>query len=329
MRIQDSENRLAVPARHRSPDVYYDPVFRRHDTGPQHPESYTRMDAALAGIGRAGITGFVTTPASAHPDTDRIIAKVHSESYQRDLDDACRSGKRLFHSLDNPISTQTYAAARTVVSTALHAASDIWNDQSERRAFVIARPPGHHALKTEAMGFCFFNTIACVAEYLLERKDIERVFIFDWDVHHGNGTQELFEQRPDVFYASMHRYPFYPGTGATDERGIGTGEGFTRNVPMEGGSGDSAYLQALERVILPAIDDFRPQAILLSAGFDAHARDPLGGMRVTEGAFGTMTERMVEAAQRHSNGKLVSLLEGGYDPEGLAASVEAHVIALE
>ncbi len=286
------------------------------------------MDAALWGVNRAGATRLVTTPSSEHPQTGRIIAKVHSAGYEEELDRACRTGLPLFHSMDNPISSETHAAARTVVSSALHAASEVWDTDAARRAFVVARPPGHHALKTEAMGFCFFNTIACVAEYLLEREDIERVFIFDWDVHHGNGTQDLFEQRPDVFYASMHRYPFYPGTGGAEEIGNGPGKGFTRNVPLEGSSGDSIYLDALERIILPAIDQFRPDAILLSAGFDAHVRDPLGGMRVTEHAFGTMTERIVEAAERHAGGKLLSLLEGGYDPEGLASSIEEHVAAL-
>ncbi len=330
MGIQNSESRsLDQPSIRPGLDIYYDPMFRLHDTGPEHPETPSRMDAALAGVDRAGANTLIRIPESEHPETARVIARVHSASYEKDLDEACGSGRRLFHSLDNPISSKTHAAARAVVSAALHAASDVWGERGARRAFVIARPPGHHALKGEAMGFCFFNTIACVAEQLLEREGIDRVFIFDWDVHHGNGTQQIFETRSDVFYASMHRYPFYPGTGAAEERGTGEGRGFTRNIPLEGSSGDAKYLEALERVVLPAIDEFRPHAILLSAGFDAHVRDPLGGMRVSERAFGTMTERIVEAAERHSEGKLLSLLEGGYDPEGLAASVAAHVNGLE
>ena len=286
------------------------------------------MNSALEGIRRAGLEPLPANARREHSDTGRIIARVHSDDYSRELEHACLSGREFFHSYDNPISSDSYAAARAVVSLALHAASDVWDGPEGSRAFVVARPPGHHALATEAMGFCFFNTIACVAESLLERPGIERVFIFDWDVHHGNGTQELFETRPDVFYASMHHYPFYPGTGAASERGRGAGDGYTRNVPLGGSSGDSIYLQALERIILPAIDEYEPHAILISAGFDAHYRDPLGGMRVTENAFGEMTRRITEAAARHGGGRTLSLLEGGYDPEGLAASVKHHAEAL-
>ena len=178
------------------------------------------------------------------------------------------------------------------------------------------------------MGFCFFNTIACIAEWFREQEGIERVFVFDFDVHHGNGTQALFEERDDVFYASMHRFPFYPGTGAAGEIGTGAGRGFTKNIPLHAGAGDPAFLRATEEQIVTILDDYAPQVLLLSAGFDAHRRDPLGGMNVSESAYGELTRRMTECAARHSRGRVVSLLEGGYDMEGLAASVEAHVLAL-
>lgn len=308
--------------------IYTNPVFYRHDTGPGHPETASRIDAAIEGVKRSGKLDQLLAEPPGHPDTDRIIAKVHSSDYSRELEHAAEAGFRLFHSLDNPISTGTHTAARAAVSTALTAAEDIWKSNRVDRAFIIARPPGHHAERSRAMGFCFFNTIACVAEALREIPGIERVFIFDWDVHHGNGTQHLFEERDDVFYASIHRYPFYPGTGAAREIGVGAGRGFTKNIPLEEGLGDSSYLRAVEEQIIPAIDDFQPQAILISAGFDAHKRDPLGGMSVTEDAFGEMSERLVEAARRHARGKLLSLLEGGYDREGLASSVSAHLQAL-
>ena len=218
------------------------------------------------------------------------------------------------------------SSARAAVATALTAADDML--RQSQRAFVIARPPGHHAERIQAMGFCFFNTIACVAEWLREQNGIERVFIFDFDVHHGNGTQHLFEEREDVFYASIHRYPFYPGTGAANELGTGGGRGFTKNIPFDGGTGDADYLRAVEDDIVKTIDEYKPDAILLSAGFDAHRRDPLGGMRVTENAFGEITKRVVECAERNSRGRVLSLLEGGYDMEGLAASVDEHVRAL-
>ena len=306
--------------------IYTHPVFYKHDTGIGHPESSARIDAAMEGVDRAGLAARTLRDAAPHADTERIIAKVHSADYERELDQACRMGLRLFHSLDNPISSQTFAAARAAVATALTAADDML--RQSQRAFVIARPPGHHAERIQAMGFCFFNTIACVAEWLREQNGIERVFIFDFDVHHGNGTQHLFEEREDVFYASIHRYPFYPGTGAANELGTGGGRGFTKNIPMPGGTGDADYLRAVEDDIVRIIDDYRPDAILLSSGFDAHRRDPLGGMRVTERAYGEITRRIVEAANRHAHGRVLSLLEGGYDMEGLAASVDEHVRAL-
>jgi acetoin utilization deacetylase AcuC-like enzyme len=308
--------------------TYVSSIFYRHDTGIGHPASPRRLDAAADGVGRAGLDSTFVRDVTAHADANRIIAKVHSSDYARQLDDACRAGMRLFHSLDNPISSASFSAARAAVAESLAAAEDIWSGGASKRAFVIARPPGHHAERAAAMGFCFFNTIACVAEWLREREGIERVFIFDFDVHHGNGTQHLFEDRDDVFYASTHRFPFYPGTGARGEIGQGRGRGFTLNVPFDAGTGDADYLRATEEQIVRAIDDYRPQAILLSAGFDAHRRDPLGGMHVTEQAYGEITRRIVEAAERHCGGRVLSLLEGGYDMEGLAASVAEHVQAM-
>ncbi|HYC60504.1 MAG TPA: histone deacetylase [Thermoanaerobaculia bacterium] len=303
--------------------IYTHPVFARHDTGFDHPERPARLDAALEGVTRAGLADRIVRRPETHPDTERIIHKVHSADYEREFEQAVRGGSRFFHSLDNPISSATFAAARAAVATALTAVAE------SKRSFVIARPPGHHAERVAAMGFCFFNTIACVAEWLREQPGIERVFIYDYDVHHGNGTQHLFEERDDVYYASIHRYPFYPGTGAADEIGTGAGGGFTKNIPVRGGEGDAAWLRATEDVIVRAIDEYRPDAILLSSGFDAHRRDPLGGMNVTEQAYGELTRRIAEASERHCEGRVFSLLEGGYDLEGLAASVSEHVNALD
>ena len=303
--------------------IYSNSLSYRHDTGFEHPERAARIDAALEGVSRAGMGSQVVHDALLHPDTDRIIAKVHSDDYARTLEQSVRGGHRYFHSLDNPISPASFAAARAAVGTSLAAVA------GAKRSFVIARPPGHHAERAQAMGFCFFNTVACVAEYLREQPGIERVFIFDFDVHHGNGTQHIFEDRPDVYYASIHRYPFYPGTGAAQEIGVGEGRGFTKNIPVRSGEGDSAFLRATEDVIVRILDDYRPQAILLSSGFDAHRLDPLGGMTVTEQAYGELTRRIVESAEKWCDGRVFSLLEGGYDLEGLAASVAEHVDALK
>lgn len=305
--------------------IYTNSVFYRHNTGFDHPERPSRLDAAVEGVRRAGRDQDIIRDVDVHPESSRIISKVHSADYDRELEDAVRAGYRYFHSIDNPISSASHAAAKAAVASALVAAEDIWQRRASKRAFVIARPPGHHAERVSAMGFCFFNTIACVAEWLREQPGIERVFIYDFDVHHGNGTQHLFETRNDVYYASVHRFPFYPGTGAEDEIGEDAGRGFTRNIPVAAGEGDAAFLGATEDEVVRIIDDYRPNAILLSAGFDAHRRDPLGGMNVTEEAYGQITRRMVECAERWCDGRLLSLLEGGYDLEGLTASVAEHV----
>jgi acetoin utilization deacetylase AcuC-like enzyme len=309
--------------------IYTAAVFHRHSTGFDHPESPQRLDAAMEGVDRAGLGDALVRDPGEHPDTGRLIHKVHSADYERELEYAVQAGQRYFHSIDCPISSATFAAARTAVSVTLSAVDAMWRGGDEaKRAFVIARPPGHHAERASAMGFCFFNTIACAAEWLREQPGVERVFVFDFDVHHGNGTQHLFETRDDIYYASIHRYPFYPGTGAHDEIGNGKGRGFTKNIPLRAGEGDAAFLRATEDEIVRIIDDYAPQAILLSSGFDAHRRDPLGGMNVTEGAYGELTRRIVECAERHCGGRVFSLLEGGYDMEGLAASVAEHVNAL-
>jgi acetoin utilization deacetylase AcuC-like enzyme len=308
--------------------TYTHSLFYKHDTGFEHPERPARIDAAIEGVRRAGLEASLIRDADAQPDTQRIIHKVHSADYEREFEQAVRGGLRLFQSIDNPISSASFAAARAAVATALAAADDMWERRAATRAFVVARPPGHHAERASAMGFCFFNTIACVAEWLRERPRIERVFIFDFDVHHGNGTQHLFESRDDVYYASIHRYPFYPGTGAANEIGTGAGRGFTTNIPLPGGEGDAAFLRATEEQIVRVIDDYQPHAILLSSGFDAHRRDPLGGMKVTEEAYGELTRRIAECADRWCEGRLFSLLEGGYDLEGLAASVASHLEAM-
>lgn len=308
-------------------NIYTASVFYRHDTGFDHPERPARLDAALSGVERAGLQDAVVHDPESHPETDRIIAKVHSADYEREFEDAVRAGFRYFHSVDNPVSSATFSAARMAVSLSLTAIEEMWTEKT-KRAFVVARPPGHHAERLAAMGFCFFNTIACVAEWLREQAGVERVFIFDFDVHHGNGTQHLFESRDDVYYASIHRFPFYPGTGAASEIGTGAGRGFTKNIPVRAGDGDAPFLRATEDQIVRAIDDYAPQAILLSSGFDAHRRDPLGGMNVTEDAYGELTRRIVECAERHCHGRVFSLLEGGYDMEGLAASVANHADAL-
>jgi acetoin utilization deacetylase AcuC-like enzyme len=194
--------------------------------------------------------------------------------------------------------------------------------------FCAVRPPGHHAEAARAMGFCLFNNIAIAARYAQKRYGIQRVLIVDWDVHHGNGTQHSFEDDSSILFFSTHQYPHYPGTGRGTERGTGSGEGFTINVPMEAGGGDEEYRSIFQKVLTPAAERFRPEFILLSAGFDAHRDDPLASMTLTESGYADLTEIVVGIAKRHAGGRVLSALEGGYNLTALAASVDAHLTAL-
>jgi len=195
-------------------------------------------------------------------------------------------------------------------------------------AFCAVRPPGHHALESKAMGFCIFNNVAIGARYVQGKYKLPRVLIVDWDVHHGNGTEAEFYDDPNVLYFSVHQYPFYPGTGAESDRGRGEGLGSTINVPLPAGSGGGVYLEAFEKVLRPAAMEFRPDFVFISAGFDAHRHDLLGGMDLTAEGFAELTEVVMEIAEKCCEGRLVSVLEGGYNIEALAACVEAHIRVL-
>ena len=201
-------------------------------------------------------------------------------------------------------------------------------DGKVRNAFCAVRPPGHHALKDRAMGFCLFNNVAIAASYIQKKHKLGKVLIVDWDVHHGNGTQAAFYDDPSVFYFSAHQSPFYPGTGSAEERGAGKGVGFTLNVPLPAGCGDAEYKKAFLEKLKPAAAAFQPDFVLVSAGFDAAKDDLLGRMKVTPEGYAELTRIVKGIAEQHCQGRLVSVLEGGYNLEGLAASVEAHVRVL-
>jgi acetoin utilization deacetylase AcuC-like enzyme len=208
------------------------------------------------------------------------------------------------------------------------AAVDAALDDRVTRSFVVSRPPGHHATPMRGMGFCFLNNVAIAAAHALSRG-LERVAIVDWDVHHGNGTQDAFYDTESVLFVSTHQYPFYPGTGSAGETGRGKGEGYTINIPLSAGRHDDDYLRVFDEQLLPTVDRYRPELILISAGYDAHAHDPLGGMRLTESGFAALTARVTALAERHCDGRVVALLEGGYDPPALARSVAATLRILD
>jgi acetoin utilization deacetylase AcuC-like enzyme len=255
------------------------------------------------------------------------VKLVHPESYVAGIAHACSSGVTLLDAGDTRISRDSYDVALLAAGAVVEAVDRVVTGKL-RSAFCAVRPPGHHAETATAMGFCLFNNAAIAARHAQQAHGIDRVAILDWDVHHGNGTQEIFYQDPTVLYISLHQYPFYPGTGAESERGSGRGAGFTLNCPMQAGNGEKEYLHAFDQKILPALDAFKPGLLIISAGFDAHEADPLAGMRLSEESFARMTDLMVRCAGEHCGGRLVSVLEGGYDLDALARSVEAHLTRL-
>jgi acetoin utilization deacetylase AcuC-like enzyme len=302
--------------------VLTDPKFLDHDPGHGHVESPARLDAIMSELGRAPIDGVrMEIPRAA---TDAEIEAVHSPVYLARL--ARLAGEYAELDPDTAVSPGSWEAATLAAGAAVGAVEAVMQGQAAN-AFALVRPPGHHARPAEAMGFCLINNAAVAAE-AARRAGAARVLIVDWDVHHGNGTQEIFAGRDDVLYMSVHQFPFYPGTGAAQEIGVGAGKGATVNCPLPGGQDDADYGVVFHDLFLPVGRAFAPDLILVSAGFDAHARDPLADMNVTERGFAAMTSALVELAERTCGGKLALLLEGGYDLAALAASVRASLEVL-
>jgi acetoin utilization deacetylase AcuC-like enzyme len=305
--------------------VFSDPLCLDHRTPPGFPEKPERLAGVLDHL-RAN--GWEVEEAELAPEMAReAVTALHEESYVDRFERAAARGDSLLDSADNPLSAGTWKAAWAAVSAAL-AAADWVAGGEDRVALAAVRPPGHHAERATAMGFCFFNNVAVAAEHLRRRHGAARVAIFDFDVHHGNGTQHLFEARADVFYASTHQYPFYPGTGAASETGVGEGEGATLNLPLPAGTGDEVYAEAIRGSVLPSLRRFAPDFLLLSAGFDAWRNDPLGGMRVTEEGFRRWGEWLRELAAEVCGGRILAVLEGGYDLRALPLLVEANLEGL-
>jgi acetoin utilization deacetylase AcuC-like enzyme len=299
-----------------------------HPAPAGYPERPRRLSSILDRLrGGPWPVEEVDPGAPGGPDVDAAVAAVHDPEYLARLDRAAARGDSLIDSADNPLAPETPTAARAAVAAALAAAEWVAGGEG-RRAFAAVRPPGHHAERALAMGFCYFNSAAVAAEHLRRRAGAERVAIFDFDVHHGNGTQHLFEERTDVLYASTHQYPFYPGTGAAGETGRGAGEGFTLNLPLPAGTGDDGYAEAIEGAVIPALRRFAPDVLVLSAGFDAWRDDPLGGMRVSREAFAAWGRALGALAAEVSGGRVLALLEGGYDLAELPELVAAHLEGL-
>jgi len=300
-----------------------DPRYLEHLTGPSHPERPQRLEAITDRVAASGLAQHLQAIA-ARPAGVEWIQRVHDPGYVERVRETCATGGRIIDSMDTGISEASFDAALLATGAALAGADALVAGEVDA-AFAAVRPPGHHALRATAMGFCLFNSAAILARYFQDRHGLERVFIIDWDVHHGNGTQDAFYEDPGVYYFSIHQYPFYPGTGSQRETGIGEGAGYTMNAPMPAGCGDDDYERVFEARLIPAMETFGPQAVIISAGFDAHRDDPLAGMELTEKGYASMTRSVLAASQALCPGRLLSILEGGYDLNALASSVETHL----
>ncbi len=266
----------------------------------------------------------VVRPGPPRSDLSGWIAQVHSPGHLSRLERLQPETGIVRIDADTLMSSESYRVALLAVEGTLAAADGIMTGQFTN-AFCAVRPPGHHAEANRAMGFCLLNNVAIAARYLQHRHGLKKIMIIDWDVHHGNGTQHIFEEDPTVFYFSIHQFPLYPGTGRADEHGRGAGEGYTLNCPLPPGKGDDEYMTVFEKSLRPAVEAFRPDFFLISAGFDAHRDDPLANMGVTEKGFGEMTRMVKDWARVHCEGRVLSCLEGGYHLDALARSVGRHL----
>ncbi len=295
-----------------------DERYLAHDTGIGHPERPERLRAIWEELQRRSLWNRLQH-ASPRMATEEEIALVHSPDYISFIQRHIPRHGIVWLDPDTALCPSSYSVACLAVGGVLTAIDAIMEGQW-RNAFCAIRPPGHHAERDRAMGFCLFNNAATAARYAQVRYGVTRVLILDWDVHHGNGTQHIFEEDPTVFYISLHQYPLYPGTGRAEERGRGAGEGFTLNIPLPPGSSDEAYRSAFHK-IAPAISAFQPGLIVLSAGFDAHRDDPLASQQLTAESFRWMCRETLRWAEQFARGRLVAVLEGGYALSALAESV--------
>jgi acetoin utilization deacetylase AcuC-like enzyme len=301
-----------------------DDVFAGHRAPSGHPERPARAEAARDALLAAGIVGSGTHVAT-RPATDEELARVHAPRYLDELIKAV-PGKSGWLDADTYFSPGSWAAVLAAAGSTAQLATDVLAG-AYARGIAVVRPPGHHATRDHAMGFCLVNNVA-VAAAAARAAGAARVAIVDWDVHHGNGTQDIFWDDPTVLYTSVHQYPFYPGTGAAVEVGGPAARGATVNVGLPAGSGDADYLAAFDHVITPAIERFAPDLVLISAGFDAYVADPLAGMRVSDKGFAAIARRIRAVADRVSSGRMVAVLEGGYDLDGIAGGITATLAAL-
>ena len=303
----------------------YDERYLRHDPGSWHPERPDRLRAIHKNLKESGILELLVR-IPPYPAPLQWVERLHDPDYIRRFQEACSRGKSIFEVPDCGICPESYDIALLAAGGVMAAVDGVMKGEVDN-AFCAVRPPGHHAERNRALGFCFFNNAALAAVYLLENYGLERVAIVDWDVHHGNGTQHLLEYEARVFYLSLHESPeyCYPGTGRREEIGKGPGKGFTLNLPFPPQSSDDDYLTALHDEALPRLREFAPQFLLISAGFDAHQKDPLAHINLSRNAYRQMGQALLDLALETGNGRLITVLEGGYNLEVLEECTEDHV----
>ncbi len=308
---------------------FYDPLFLRHDPGPSHVESAARLVVIVQALQHAGVMASLL-PMVFRAAMTSEMELVHEPAYVNLVRMMCDEGFSFVGTEDTRISACSYDVAAKAVG-AVVAACDAVMAGRISRAFCAVRPPGHHAEPDQALGFCLFNNIAIGAEYLLQRHGLSRVAIVDIDAHHGNGTQHIFAERPDVLYVSLHERPGslpFPGSGDGADKGFGLGEGYTLNVPLSRGSDEDIYLDALQHTVVPLLEQHQPELLLISAGFDALAGDPLCHLALQPSSYDAITQVLTQAANRCAQGRVISVLEGGYHLDLLGPAVCAHIQAL-
>ncbi|TGL61300.1 histone deacetylase [Leptospira ognonensis] len=298
--------------------------FLKHDTGPGHPETIGRLTAILESL--QGLDGNrFQWEKKFNPATLEDITLIHNPQYVKFVETSCQKHSLGFFDGDTPFSKDSYVAASLASGAGIHLANLMLGGEI-KNGFALVRPPGHHAESGNAMGFCLFNNIAITAKYL-QSKGIKRILILDWDVHHGNGTQNQFYADDSVYFVSFHQYPFYPGSGSKEEIGTGAGIGFTMNLPLPRNSIEVDYMR-LWPLFQKEMEKFQPEVILISAGFDAHREDPLGGMLLETTSFENFTKKILMEANLYAKGRVISFLEGGYDFQALSESVKVHLEVL-
>jgi acetoin utilization deacetylase AcuC-like enzyme len=302
------------------------PLVRKHDPGPYHPEARARYDAVINRLKSTGLLEAVSV-LSVRNASDDELALVHSPQYIALVEREVAQNRQQLSTGDTDISPHSIESGRAAAGCVLAAADAVFS-RSVTNAFCVVRPPGHHASSAKGMGFCLFNNIAVGARYVQHKYGAEKVLIVDWDVHHGNGTQDIFYQDGSVLFFSTHQSPWYPGTGDASEKGEGRGAGKTINCPFPAGSGRAQIMSAFQHQLLPIAKEFRPDVILISAGFDSRLNDPLGLFRLTDEDFRDLTRVMTDFAAEYCCERVISVLEGGYNLQGLALATEAHVRAL-